>query len=179
MRKIQTRLNVIQTEKALKKNGFLLMAMVVILGAGSACTSQPVLQPPIEEKASLPDDQTWLSPGKIQVTDLRPGDSVSQKIKIHNGNDRATTFLIYFRVPDYIENGFITAPAEARHWVVITEGPLVVASRETKEFQITLDLPDNSSTPKQWEFWIGVKEAKEGGLTTELCARWLVTMKDS
>jgi hypothetical protein len=34
-----------------------------------------------------------------------------------------------------------------------------------------------AASPNHWEFWVGVRENKASSLTTELCSRWLITMK--
>jgi hypothetical protein len=51
-----------------------------------------------------------------------------------------------------------------------------IATRETNEILVTISLPDKAQTPERWEFWIGAKEDKENGLSTELCSRWLISM---
>jgi hypothetical protein len=42
-----------------------------------------------------------------------------------------------------------------------------------------LDLPAEAQVPDRWEFWIGVKENNQNTLATELCSRWLITMKNN
>ncbi len=152
-----------------KKIMFSIITIIVLI-AGLAC---------IAPQAAQTEDKTWLSPGKIQVNNLRPGNSIKQKIKLHNGNEQATKFSIYYRMPDYVENNFIPAPDDARDWIIIAEDSPVLAPQETKEIQVVLDLPDKAQTPERWEFWIGVKESKEARLATELCVRWLIIMRSN
>ena len=152
----------------LRKKIILSLALVMTLNAGLACTTP---------QASPLADKTWLSPGKIQVSNLLPGNSVKQKITIHNGSEAATAFLVYYRIPDYVENSFAVAPGSARDWIKIGEESPVLAPKETREIQVVLDLPDKAQTPERWEFWIGVRENKGNMLTTELCSRWLITMR--
>jgi hypothetical protein len=147
----------------------LFLVLVLILTAGLTCTTAAVSRPD--------DSKTWLSPGKIQIGNLLPGNSAKQKITIHNGSEAAATFLVYYRIPDYVEDSFVVAPTDARGWVTIEEDAPVLAPRETREIEIVLDLPDETQTPERWEFWVGVREDKAGSLTTELCRRWLVTMR--
>ncbi len=151
----------------MRKKIMLSLIMIIFLISGLACGTP---------QAAQPDDKTWLSPGKIQVSNLSPGNRVNQNIKIHNGNEQSTKFSIYYRMPDYVENNFIAAPADARNWLIIAEDSPTLAPQETKEIQVVLDLPDKAQTPERWEFWIGVKENKEARLATELCTRWLITM---
>jgi hypothetical protein len=152
------------------KTILLALVMGIILTSALACNKSQAL--PAEGK-------TWLSPGKIQIDNLRHDNSVKQKIKIHNGNKQAAKFSIYYRIPDYVENNFIAAPADARDWVIIDEDSPVLAPEEIKEIQVVLDLPGNTQTTERWEFWTGVRENKENMLATELCIRWLITMSGS
>lgn len=145
------------------------MVLVIILTTGSACTVS---------KTSELTDKTWLSPGKIQVNNFSAGDSIEQSITIHNGSDVATTFLIYYRTPDYVEENFVLAPIDALNWVNINKASILIAPKEKEEIQVTLKLPNDIQTPTHWEFWIGVKAKKENTLITELCSRWLITMKE-
>ena len=151
------------------KKAFIPWALVIILIAGSSCASP---------QTSELSDKTWLSPGKIQVNNVLPGNRIEQNITINNGSGVATTFLIYYRTPDYVEDNFVMAPVEAVNWVNISQASVLLAPREQKEIQIILDLPNDAQTPELWEFWIGVKTKKENTLTSELCSRWLITMKE-
>jgi hypothetical protein len=147
----------------------LFLVLVVTLTTGLSCTDPQV---------SEPVDKTWLSPGKIQVSNVTSGKHIEQNIKIHNGNEVSTAFLVYYRIPDYVESNFVIAPASARDWITIGEASPLLASRETKEIKVDLDVPNGIQTPARWEFWIGVKDNNENELTTELCSRWLITMKN-
>jgi hypothetical protein len=80
-------------------------------------------------------------------------------------------------MPDYTENSYSTAPADAPDWIKIAKDSPVLAPGETREIPIVLDLPEEARIPERWEFWIGVKAFKDKKLATELCSRWLVTMK--
>jgi hypothetical protein len=152
----------------LKKKILLCLALAIVLTSVLACAAP---------QASQLADKTWLSPGKIRIDDLRSGNKVEQKIKVHNGSELSTDLSVYYRIPDYTENGYSTAPAGARDWIRIAQYSPVLAPRETREIAIVLDLPEQAQTPERWEFWIGVKATKNNTLATELCSRWLVTMK--
>jgi hypothetical protein len=122
-------------------------------------------------------DKTWISPAKIQIRNLGPGSSVKQNVRIHNGNETATEFLVYYRTPDYVEASFVTAPADARNWLTIGEEILSLAPRQTKEIQVVLNLPEDAQIPERWEFWIAVKENNGSQVVAELASRWLITMR--
>jgi hypothetical protein len=129
------------------------------------------------ETTSNKPDSTWLSPGKIQVDNCRPGNSIEQSIKIHNGNKIETGFSVYYRVPDYVENTYAIAPAAAQDWVTITDNSPLLKPNEIKEIKVILKIPDKTLASENWEFWVGVKENTIQSLTKELCCRWLINMK--
>jgi hypothetical protein len=139
----------------------------MLLTAGLACSTR---------QSSPLDDKTWISPGKVQISNFQPGKNISQKITIHNGNKLATQFAVYYRIPDYVESGYSSAPTDAPSWVAIENPNPILTSGEVKEILVKLKLHSAAVTPSRWEFWIGVREAKANSLTAELCTRWLITM---
>ena len=152
------------------KKLFLGIILITIVTAGLACST----------RQSLPlDDKTWLSPGKIEVSNFQPGKSTSQKITLHNGSKATVQYTMYYRTPDYVEQGFDAAPIDAQSWVTIIDQNPVLTSGETREIMVTLKLPSEAKTMSHWEFWIGVRAAKETGLTAELCSRWLISMGEN
>jgi len=146
----------------------LLLATITLMIA--ACGAQETAQPA---------DNTWVGPAKVQITNLRPGNSVGQKITIHNGGKTGANFLVYYRTPDYVQKGYVMAPAEAPNWLKIEDENPILAPGETRDIQVILDLPDNAQTPERWEFWIGVRENSGSSLVAELASRWLITVKDN
>ena len=152
------------------KKSLLLLVLEIILTTGSACATPPT---------SEPVDKTWLSPGKMQISGVSPGEHVQQSITLHNGSEIAATFHIYYRTPDYVEDEFETAPVDAPNWITIEQESVSLAPKEKQEISIILDLPSDIQIPERWEFWIGVKPKEKNTLTAELCSRWLITMKDS
>jgi hypothetical protein len=158
-----------QAKMVIRKSFIILLALVTVLICGISCTTSQTAQPA---------DKTWLSPGKIQFSNVVPGKSITQKITIHNGRESNAAFLVYYRIPDYVENNYVVAPAEASDWIKIGEASPVFAPRETKEVQVVLEVPDGAQTPERWELWVGVKENTANMVTTELCSRWLITMRN-
>ena len=148
----------------------LFVLSVVVIAVVTGCVP--------ERQSTQPDNQTWLSPGKVQISNLKSGSSVQQKIQLHNGSDGNNRFSVYYRVADYTENGFASAPAGAKDWVTVDDDYPQLAARETKDILVTLVVPDNVQTPSRWEFWIGVKSNSGNSIAAELCSRWLVTMKN-
>jgi len=150
------------------KKTILLVSILILAFYGIACNVKP----------TGPADKTWLSPGKVNISNLKPGSSAKQEITIHNGNKVKTGFSVYYRIPDYVEEGFVPAPIEAPTWVTISEKSFLLEPDQTKEIEVVIKIPDDVRTPEHWEFWIGCKEISENTLTTELCSRWLITMKN-
>ena len=157
-------------EDCIIKKSLILLVLVIILTTGAACAAPPT---------SEPVDSTWLSPGKIQISGVSPGNHIEQNITLHNGGETPVTFLVYYRTPDYVEDEFVTAPIDAPNWITIDQESVLFAPKEKQEIPIILDLPDDIQIPERWEFWIGVKPKEKNTLTAELCSRWLITMKDN
>jgi hypothetical protein len=147
----------------------ILGTFLIMMTIGSGCTGPVTSQPDV--------NKTWLQPGKIQINKYSPGKKVVHQISVHNGKNVETGFSVYYRIPDYVEDGFVTAPDNAYKWIAISESAPILKAHETKEIEITLNLPETTQTPDQWEFWIGVKENTGSSVLSELCSRWLVSMK--
>ena len=128
-----------------------------------------------------PEDVTWISPGKVNVSNFYPGARAEYPLTVHNGNDTTASFSVYYRYPDHVGEGYEKPPLEAQDWVIVADPTPVLMPRETRDILIALDVPENAniSTPK-WEFWIGAKDTTQTGMVrTELCCRWLIAMRGS
>jgi len=126
-----------------------------------------------------PEDMTWISPGKVNVSNFYAGARAEYEMLVHNGKDEATEFSVTYRIPNQVSKGYVKAPVGAQDWVIIADSTPVIKTRETKEILIVLDMPLETTAPPKWEFWISVMEkAQPGMIHTELCARWLVDMRE-
>lgn len=98
---------------------------------------------------------------------------------VHNGNDYNATFEVKYRYPDSVEEGYVEPTTEVQDWVIIAEPTPVLAAHETRDILIVLEMPSDAQAPgDRWEFWISVKDTTQTGMIqTELCCRWLVTMR--
>lgn len=134
-----------------------------------------VSDPDVEQRLI---DKTWISPAMVQIGNYYPGARAEWSLRLHNGGDTMAEFLVSYRYPDYIKEGYNTAPPEARDWVIITDPTPVLAPKETREILVVLAVPkDVVVTSKQWEFWVSVVEQTGGMVRTEMCSRWLVSMR--
>lgn len=128
-----------------------------------------------------PDNVTWISPGKVMIDNFHAGARAEYPVTIHNGSNVATEFLVYYRVPGHVGEGYVKAPARVEDWVIIIDSTPVLAARETKDILIVLEMPETANDPApKWEFWVGVKDNSQAGMVqTELAVRWLVNMRES
>ncbi len=126
-----------------------------------------------------PEDVTWISPGKVNVSNFYPGARAEYPLTIHNGNDYDCTFGVSYRYPDHVGEGYSTPPAEAQDWVIVVDASPVLAPCETKDILIVLEIPEGITVAEQrWEFWVSVIDmSQEGTVRTELCCRWLISMR--
>ena len=145
--------------------GLLLIGLLVVCGCA------PSYSPLV--------DRTWISPGKVQVGNFYPGARAEWTLLVHNGNDIAASFLVTYRYPDHVAEGYAKPMSEVQGWIIIADPTPVIAPKETKEILIVLAMPEDATVfaPK-WEFWISVKDTTQTGMVvTELCSRWLVQMR--
>jgi hypothetical protein len=128
-----------------------------------------------------PDDVTWISPGKVTVTNFYPGATAEYPVTIHNGNDDFTTFSVSYRHPDNVATGYVSPPVEVQDWVIVADMTPVLAPRETRDILVVLSMPENAAVfAEKWEFWVSVTDTTQAGqVHTAMAIRWLVTMRSS
>jgi len=173
----------------LKRLLVILAALAILISSG--CYAAPII-PPTETPSPAPTpridvvlpgeppaDRTWISPGKVNIDNYYAGGRAEYPISIHNGNDGQASFSITYRIPDRIADGYSEPMVEAQDWIIIADSTPVLMPRETKDILITLEMPKNTKVnSKKWEFWISVKDTTQVGFVqTELCSRWLVSMR--
>lgn len=133
-----------------------------------------------------PENITWISPGKVGIDNFYPGARVECytgavcALNVHNGNDYTANFLISYRYPDHVEIGYVKPTNEVQDWIVIVDPTPVLAPYETRVIPVILEMPTYAEAPgDKWEFWISVMDKTQTGMVqTELCTRWLITMRD-
>jgi len=157
----------------------LALALLGVVGCSQQKVPENLTPPPAEESTGEPPiDRTWISPGKVMVGNFYPGARAEWNLTIHNGKDTPADFAVSYRVPDYVAEGFEKAPPEAQDWVIIADPTPVLAPKETKDILVFLDMPKTAKIEsKKWEFWIAVMEQTGGMVVTEMCSRWLVSMR--
>ena len=92
---------------------------------------------------------------------------------------RYSQYSVKYREPDYVAEGYVPAPKEAKDWVIIADPTPIFLPREKKEILVAVEIPkDIQPLPKRWEFWISVIDISMGGnIQTELASRWLINMR--
>jgi len=141
-------------------------------------TAQPVDNTTVT--ATTPaKDRTWISPGKVSIGNYYSGATADWTMTIHNGKPISAQFAVSYRKPDYTTDGYAMPSTSAQDWVIIADTTPLLKPYETREVKVTLQIPAKAkvTTPK-WEYWISVIDnSQKGNVTTELCSRWLVTMR--
>ena len=173
---------------------FMVIGLLIVSGCAPAYTP-PASTPPassgsVTAPSAAPDggttilpdeppiDRTWISPGKVQVGNFYPGARAEWNLLVHNGKDTAASFLISYRYPDHVGDGYAKPTTEVQDWIIIADPTPILAPKETREILIVLEMPKDATAPgKLWEFWISVKESQTTFIQTELCSRWLVSMR--
>jgi hypothetical protein len=126
-----------------------------------------------------PGDMNWISPGKVMVDNFHPGARAEYPLTVHNGNDYVTTFGVGYRFPDNVADEYVKPSLDAQDWVIVADATPVMEPKETRDILIVLDMPEDSAVfAPRWEFWISVVDlSQEGMVRTELCSRWLISMR--
>ena len=162
-----------------------LSMVVLLLLVGCVGYSEPALPPAnstlpyVPSGDEPPADRTWISPGKVNVANFYPGGRAEYPITIHNGKDTTASFLVSYRYPDHVGEGYVKPTPEAQDWVIIADSTPVLMPKETRDILVVLAIPNGAKVfaPK-WEFWISVIDTTQvGTVRAELCSRWLVSMR--
>lgn len=123
-------------------------------------------------------DQTWISPGLVQVGNYYPGARAEWDLRLHNGEDTIVEYLISYREPGSTKTGYDMPPLGTEDWIIIADPTPILAPKETREILVTLAIPKDAGINSQkWEFWVSVIKIGQGMVQTELCSRWLVNMR--
>jgi hypothetical protein len=140
-------------------------------------TAQPPTTPVLTNEP--PKNRTWLSPGKVDISNYYAGATAEWYIQVHNGKPVPTKFSVTYRYPDYTATGYDKPVSAAQDWVIISDATPVLAAYETRDILVTLNMPANvKNTPAKWEYWISVMDKSQtGNVATELCSRWLIVMR--
>ena len=162
-----------------------LLVVGLLLVGCSPVYSPPENTPPANGETTIlpgepPLDRTWISPGKVQVGNFHPGARAEWNLLVHNGKNTTASFLVTYRYPNYVEEGYNFPTAEVQDWVIIADPTPVLAPKETRAISIVLEMPEDATAPgKLWEFWISVKDTTQTGMVvTELCSRWCVSQRN-
>jgi hypothetical protein len=123
-------------------------------------------------------DVDWVSPSKVEVSNFHNGATAENSEKIHNGSEKTKTYKVEYRIPDNTLEGYDMPPKEAVNWVTIADGSPTISSKESIQDLISLTMPkDFVLKSGKWEFWISISEEGQGTIQTEMCTRWLITMR--
>lgn len=161
----------------------ILFVAVLLVGCSCSNTVPPANTAPTNGGPTVsydepPADRTWISPGKVHISNFYPGARAEYPLTIHNGREEYCTFEISYKVPNRVEEGYAVAPANFGDWVIIADMTPILAPRETRDILIVVDMPKNATGyPMKFEFWVAVKDLSQtGAVRTEMASRWLVSM---
>ena len=108
-----------------------------------------------------------ISPGKIYIENLDPGESASSTLTISNQGNTDIEFVISARNPDYTEAGY------ERLWnpdYVNSVKEITVPAKGSEQVNITISAPTESETElKKYELWIDVREKNPEELVATAC----------
>lgn len=186
------------------RNAVMFMVLVLMLIMGG-CTiapipSSPTLVPepaaptsvvsPVPAQASAGVDwetklfnNFWVSPAVVEIGNYHSGARKEWRIRIHNGRDTKSDYLVSYKVPVETADGYAMPLPEAEFWVMIAERTPMLAPKETRDVLVAFAIPDEENTKysklagTKWEFWIRVVENPKAMVNSGYDVRWLVQMR--
>jgi hypothetical protein len=173
-----------------------LLVLVLSLLALVGCDSSNITPPPTtaraiptptvvniaseseKEKEIRLVNNNWISPAEVNIGNYYSGAKASWRIKIHNGNDIWTKFLITYLAPSGTREGYAIPPEGIESWVIISDSAPMLQPKETKEILVTLAIPEDIIVnDAKWEFWTVVSEQGQGMVQIQQATRWFVSMR--
>lgn len=123
--------------------------------------------------------ETWISPGKVNVSNYYPGALAEWPLLVHNGSSNPAGFYIAYREPSYVAEGFSKTIFPTPSWIVVSDPTPLLSANETRSILVTLKMPVTAKNyPSRWEYWVSVIDTTRlGSIKTELCSRWLIVMR--
>jgi hypothetical protein len=172
------------------KKLMIIILAVICLASGCITNEIDISDAAIETTVALPSvriidtvgeanryETTWVSPPEITIPNYYAGATAEWPIRIHNGKDVLTSFVIKYSDGDKARGDFVYAPTGFSKWIIIEDESFVLKPKETKDILVTITIPYNVIIPGKWWFEVMVKEQGQGNVDIEYYPRWLVTMK--
>lgn len=153
--------------------------LLLLAGCSSVAGSPPPVPIPTLPASTGAPTGTWVYPGKVEIGNLYPGAEAEHTISVYNGNDKESTFLVYYENLPRASGEYQLAPEEVSSWVEISEVAPVLASNETRDILVILKVPkDAKVTVDKFGFLIVVAEKDQvGDVHVRNAVKWLVDMR--
>ena len=113
------------------------LAMLITGCTQTSLSAGESLEPPPEL-----NEQTWISPGKVEVGRFHPGARAEWPLIIHNGKSEPAQFEVRYREPTSVDEGHIKAPGVVQDWVIIADPTPLLDAFETREVLVVLEMPE-------------------------------------
>jgi len=160
--------------------GTLAMILVAAL-SGCVATNEVAVTTPVVISTVLsgqplpapPNNQTWVMPAISVVDHMRPGDSISWNIEVHNGGNTTDTWILSIDQPNTtIDNNSITykIPIEldVASWFTVDKVGLDLFPGTTKDVKVTLSMPKYIiAFSSNWAYWITATRTAVNGIVQQ------------
>jgi hypothetical protein len=127
-------------------------------------------------------DTLLLSPPKIKVGNIAPGDTAESYLVLDNRYNQILTVYLSISPPEYgtldADTGlaYSPAPENITDWISVIQTEVEIPALSTMTIPVSFTIPKKAELPERWEFDIQVSQA-QGFLSTALIQRWLITMR--
>jgi uncharacterized membrane protein len=117
-----------------------------------------------------------VSPAKIKIDDLPPGEAAEFNLTIHNKEELAHNYTLTTLKPpeERKEEGRAEFPDAS--WISFSSQEIELAANSEANVTVTVAIPrDQKWTSQNWEIWLGVAAESSDMLSVELYVRLLVS----
>ena len=117
-----------------------------------------------------------VSPAKVHIDDLPPGETAEFELTIHNKEELAHNFTFTTFQPPEEERREGRAEFPDDSWISFSSPKIEVAAKSEANATVTVDVPrEQKWAGEDWEIWLGVAAESSDLLTVRLYARLLVS----
>jgi len=113
--------------------------------------------------------------GKVIVSNYICGAKVEAQVTISNEDAVGHSYLVSYRYPDNVDDGYSKPPMDADKWVTIGDSNPYIEAGGFVTIPIILKVPDGADVPAKWSFWVSVIEQGQSGMVQiEYAQKWLI-----
>jgi hypothetical protein len=117
-----------------------------------------------------------VSPAKVKINNLPPGEATEFELTIHNKDEIAHVFTFTTFLPPEEEREEVRAAFPDDSWISFSFPEIEIAANSEANLTVTVAIPQEQKwTSQDWETWLGVAAESSDLLGVKLYIRLLVS----